>query len=349
MTEIPLWLELLEKFFIIFTASLVAFGILSVELDGLHLVLSALRRRLRGEEGRHPATSPRREDHQFPQDGAVPRFDLHARAQHFLLMASFLVLAITGLAQKFYQYPPAAGFLQLLGGWESVRWIHRIAAFAMMFSCLYHGFYLTRGLLMGQAGRWQEMLPTKQDLVDFFHMVGYYLGFRSQSPQFGRYSYMQKFDYWAVFWGIAIMGGSGFIMMFPQLFEGFGGTAVIAASLTAHSDEAVLAVSWIAIVHLYHAHLNPRIFPFNPTMFTGKIPLYLLREEHSREYARLVKEGLIAAQNKPTLIPRQVPRGGSPEADLTGDEPAPGLALAVEPLQDRPSAPGGQNRPEAAA
>jgi cytochrome b subunit of formate dehydrogenase len=124
---------------------------------------------------------------------------------------------------------------------------------------------------------------------------------------------MQKFDYWAVFWGMGVMGVSGLILMFPGIVARFGGTPMVAASLAAHSDEAVLAVGWIAIVHMFHAHFNPRVFPFNATIFTGRIPVRLLAQEHALEYKRLFGE-----------LPPEAEEGEEEEAAEPQLVPAPG-------------------------
>jgi cytochrome b subunit of formate dehydrogenase len=280
MVEIPAWLEFTERFFVVLTAALVAFGILNVEMELLHWVGSRLRP---GGEHHRPLSS---------QAGvsSVVRFDIHQRLQHILLMAAFIVLAFTGLAQKFYRFPPSDSFIQLLGGMETLRLIHRGAAFLLVADVFYHLWHLSTGLLRSTGEKWQDILPNLQDVKDFFQTMAYYLGMRSRPVPYGRFSYMQKFDYWAVFWGMAVMGISGMVLMFSGIFARLGGTPLVAVSLVAHSDEAVLAVGWIAIVHMFHAHINPRVFPFNATIFTGRIPVRLLLQEHALEYRRLFGE-----------------------------------------------------------
>lgn len=280
MVEIPAWLEFLEHFFVILTAAIVAFGILNVEVELLHWVASRLRP---GREHHRPLSSQ-------AGVGSVVRFDIHQRLQHILLMVAFIVLAFTGLAQKFYRFPPSESFMQFLGGMEAVRLIHRGAAFLLVANVFYHAWHMSTGLLRSTGEKWQDILPNLQDAKDFFQTMAYYLGIRSRPVLYGRFSYMQKFDYWAVFWGMGVMGISGMVLMFPGLFAWMGGTSLVAASLAAHSDEAVLAVGWIAIVHMFHAHINPRVFPFNATIFTGRIPVRLLLQEHALEYRRLFGE-----------------------------------------------------------
>lgn len=289
---IPLYVEVVERFFVMLTAAVVAFGILHVEIEILHWAWLRFRGR-----GRQPASSSGGKGTDHLPIEKVKRFDIHQRIQHFLLMSSFIALAVTGIPQKFYRFDPFADFIALMGGMDGIRLAHRVSAGVMVFAGFYHLLYLIPGLvtLRGgvptvRPGRWLEMLPNLKDVQDFVQMMGYFLGVRPSPPRFGRFSYLQKFDYWAVFWGLTIMAVSGAIMMFPIIGIKLGGTAVIAASLAAHSDEAILAIGWIFIVHIYHAHLKPVVFPFNTTIFTGKIPLRLLQEEHPLEYARVVMD-----------------------------------------------------------
>ena len=108
----------------------------------------------------------------------------------------------------------------------------------------------------------------------------YYVGLTDEPAKFGRFSYREKFDYWAVGWGMVIMIGGGFVLMYPvaaaQILPGWA----IPFALVAHSDEAVLAVGWILVVHMYFAHLHPLVFPMNKAIFTGKVPMHQYREEH---------------------------------------------------------------------
>jgi len=143
------------------------------------------------------------------------------------------------------------------------------------------------------------MLPGPQDVKDLVRDMKYYVGLTDEKPQYGRFSYREKFDYWAVGWGMVIMIGGGFVLMFPvgaaKILPGWA----IPFALVAHSDEAVLAVGWILVVHMYFAHLHPLVFPMNKAIFTGKVPMHQYREEHGLEYAQIM-----AAANLP-LVPAE--------------------------------------------
>ncbi|MBI2325659.1 MAG: cytochrome b/b6 domain-containing protein [Chloroflexi bacterium] len=219
----------------------------------------------------------------------VARFDLHQRVQHILMASSFVVLAVTGLPQKFDDLAVSQAFIAALGGLDSVRLAHRVAAFVMLFDCAYHVVYLF-WLIVVRRRRAFGMVATPQDLRDIFHSLRWFLGLTRTKPAFDRYAYMEKFDYWAVFWGIAIIGGSGLALMFPVAVTAILPGVVIPVAFVAHSDEAVLAVGWIVFVHLFYAHLSPRVFPMDRSIFTGKTPLTVAREHHPRWVARFTED-----------------------------------------------------------
>lgn len=271
-----------------------AFGILQVEFEILHWIWEKLVGRSEPDDATQSDPSPDVEGFSVRE---VRRFDLHLRIQHFFLLLSFIVLALTGVAQKFYRSAPFDDLILIFGGLQGMRIIHRVAGFVLILDGLYHMIYLVPGVLtmrsgipMVRIGRWVEMIPNLQDIQDFFETIGYFLGIYRRPPQYGHFSYLQKFDYWAVWWGLLIMAVSGMVLLLPALGVDFAATSVIAAALAAHSDEAILAISWIMIVHLYHAHLAPRAFPFNTTIFTGNISVEHLREEHPLEYEKLAAE-----------------------------------------------------------
>jgi len=255
----------------------------------------------------------------------ISRFDLHQRIQHILMFTSFIVLAATGLPQKFHTFGPSQWFITSLGGIEMVQTIHHVAAFVMLFDCLYHGVYLVHGILRKKDINPLRMIPSPKDFLDAAQMFLYFLGISDRQPKFDRYSYLEKFDYWAVFWGIAIIGGSGLVMLFPVQITKVLPGQLVPVALAAHSDEAVLAVGWIFIVHLFYAHLAPRVFPFNTSIFTGKVPRERYREEHPLDYRRiLIKERRqqVREQGGPRLT---LPVGGGapdilPNPDSAGEE-----------------------------
>ncbi len=219
---------------------------------------------------------------------SVVRFDEHQRIQHVLMMSSFITLALTGLPQKFSDLSISQWWVSLLGGLEVVRIIHRTAGIIMLTDCMYHLTYIV--YRMGFQGRMGplRMLPTPKDGFDMAQQIFYFLGLQKEKPKFDRFNYLEKFDYWAVFWGIAMIGTSGLLLMFPVLATHFLPGQVLPVAITIHSDEAILAVGWILIVHMFNVHLAPWVFPFSPAIFTGKMTAHQCAEDHPLEWERIV-------------------------------------------------------------
>jgi len=218
----------------------------------------------------------------------VVRFSKHQRAQHFIMMASVLLLVFTGMPQKFFDASVSQWMVNFWGGLDSARSIHRMAGFAMIISALYHLAYLLYTIVVLKRPVPLWMLPSAKDFRDFAQNTGYYLGIVKEKPKFSRFSYFEKFDYWAVFWGVPVMGLTGLILMFPLIATRFMPGVIVPVATIAHSDEAILATGWIFVVHFYNAHLAPHIFPFNKSIFTGRVSEGRYKKEHPLEYQQNV-------------------------------------------------------------
>ena len=107
---------------------------------------------------------------------------------------------------------------------------------------------------------------------------------RGPRPQFDRYTYWEKFDYWGVFWGMAIIGGSGLMLWFPTFFSRFLPGWLLNVATIVHGEEALLAVGFIFTIHFFHGHLRPEKFPMDMVIFTGQIPEHELKGERPIEY-----------------------------------------------------------------
>jgi formate dehydrogenase gamma subunit len=216
----------------------------------------------------------------------VARFTLAQRIEHFLLIISFNVLAFTGLPQKYFYTGWAERIIQLLGGIERTRTIHRAFAVLLIGEALFHvGAVLAARMSGRERG---EMSVTFRDVRGIIGDVGYLLGMRGDKPAFGRYDYRQKFEYWAVVWGTVIMALTGLIMWFPEAVSRILPGVIVPASRVAHGGEALLAILAVIIWHFYNAHFRPDIFPMDPAMWSGEIPLERLRHDHRAEYERVV-------------------------------------------------------------
>jgi formate dehydrogenase gamma subunit len=215
------------------------------------------------------------------------RFSRYQRIEHLLLIGSFTTLAVTGLPQKYITAGWAQTMIALMGGIELTRQIHHIAAIVLMLETVYHLVSVGYRVLVRHTRL--SMLPGLRDVREAIGSFLFNLGLRKESPQSGRYSYGEKFEYWAVVWGTVVMVITGFMMWNPiattSLFPG----QFIPAAKAAHGNEALLAVLSIILWHFYNVHLKH----FNKSMFTGRLDEHEMIEEHPLELADL-KAGLAA-------------------------------------------------------
>ena len=214
------------------------------------------------------------------------RFSLSQRAEHLVLMISFTVLAVTGLAQRFYTAGWAEWVILSLGGIEYTRLIHRAFGLVFTLSAVYHFGYLAYSLFVRHSK--PSMLPTLKDVRDVVSILRYSFGFADKLPQFGRFDYRQKFEYWGLIFGSMIIIITGFMLAFPLAVTKILPGQVVATAVAFHGYEATLAVLTIVIWHLYDVIFRPGIFPADTSIFTGKILRKRMLKEHPLEYAELV-------------------------------------------------------------
>ena len=235
--------------------------------------------------------APKGEERQFQ------RFNLSIRIQHMVMAVSVLVLIITGLPLKFPDVPVFQIMMGIFGGIGNSTLIHRIAACGLIAVSFWHLIYIT----FFPEGRrdFKLMLPRWKDITDFLQMIGYFLGRASEKPKFGRFSYVEKFDYWAVYWGCVIMIGSGILLWSPDFTFAYFPKYFYDIAKEIHSDEALLATLAIVIWHFYNVHFNPSVFPGSLLWWHGRIPEREMKEEHPLEYEEIMA---LEAAEKPTRV-----------------------------------------------
>jgi formate dehydrogenase subunit gamma len=223
------------------------------------------------------------------QGAYVSRFDVHQRIQHLALMISFIILAVTGMLRGFPTWPTFQWFTNIFGGVETLRLVHDVAAFIIIVDCIYHLAYIGYGYFF--KGKFPSaMIPRLKDLKDIIHSFLWIFGMHKHEPEYDRFQYGQKIDYWAIFWGMPVMVMTGIIMMFPVFFNQWVGGQWFGVVATAHRDEAVLATGFILIVHMYYGHLQTTAFPMNTVMFTGRMLKSKYKQWFGREYAQITGE-----------------------------------------------------------
>ncbi|HWX22566.1 MAG TPA: hypothetical protein VN578_21905 [Candidatus Binatia bacterium] len=237
------------------------------------------------------------------------RFAPFERFLHFLVVTSFLLLVLTGMPLKFYYTDWAKTLFNIIGGAETARALHRLGAIVTF---LYFGLHVSslvarcwkgrRNIRNPQTGKlsfnrlWgvlfgpDSMMLTWQDWRDFIAHNKWFFG-KGARPHFDRWTYWEKFDYFAVFWGVFIIGSSGLVMWFPTVFTRFLPGWLLNIALVIHSDEALLAAGFIFSIHFFNTHFRIEKFPMDTVIFSGRVSKNEMLHERCRWYDRLLAEG----------------------------------------------------------
>ncbi|HTO98671.1 MAG TPA: cytochrome C [Myxococcales bacterium] len=216
----------------------------------------------------------------------IVRFSVRQRAEHLSVMVLFTVLVITGMPQKFYQASFSASLVQAMGGINATRLIHRVAGVLFALTVVAHLAVAIWQVTTRRLTR-LAIVPGRQDYRDALATLRWYLGLSRQKALFDRYDYRQKFEYWGMVAGSMIMVATGFILLFPVTVGSILPGQLIPASQVAHSQEGLMAFLVVIVWHIYNAHLNPDVFPFDWSIFNGKISRHRMLEEHPLELARI--------------------------------------------------------------
>ena len=249
--------------------------------------------------------------HLHPQGKHFQRFGPLWRLAHLVFAISVMTLVLTGMAVFFGELPWAQWVVGLFGSPKVAAVAHRWAAGIMLGIFFVHLVYVVGARILPRLRTFQwfgpnSLVPNWQDLKDIIAMFQWFLGLRPR-PQFDRWTYWEKFDYWAVFWGMAIIGGSGMMLAFPEATASVLPGWVFNVATIVHGEEAVLAAVFLFTVHFFNNHFRPDKFPLDIVMFTGAVSLEEFRREHALEYERLKASGeldkhLVDAPSRPMTI-----------------------------------------------
>jgi cytochrome b subunit of formate dehydrogenase/nitrate/TMAO reductase-like tetraheme cytochrome c subunit len=215
---------------------------------------------------------------------------------HVWMMSTVLLLASTGLPLHYADQPWALSLMTVFGGPVIAGVVHRIAAIGLVALAVTFVVHIAwryfrkkeRGMLSGPS----SMLPRVKDLQDVIGTVRWFL-FRGPQPRYDRWTYWEKFDFWAAGWGLFVIGLSGLILWFPVTATRYVPGWVVNCALVIHGIEALLDIAFIFTVHAFHANLRPDKFPIDTMFLTGRIPESEFREERPAEYDRAVAAGTL--------------------------------------------------------
>jgi cytochrome b subunit of formate dehydrogenase len=223
------------------------------------------------------------------------RFKLRDRLFHLFCIFAFFGLAATGLPIKFPDASWSDFMVHFIGGVEGAILLHHICAFIIIVEffiflayCLHFTFInKKRGKTIKERvlGPY-SFLPRKKDWEDFITMGRWFVD-QGPLPKFDHWSYYEKFDILAVFWGMVAIGISGALLWSPittaKIFPGW----IINVARIIHSEEALLAIGFIFTIHFFNTHFVPTKWPMNYSIFTGRIYKWEFIEERPIEYDRL--------------------------------------------------------------
>ena len=233
------------------------------------------------------------------------RFDRKARITHIVVVISFVGLALTGIPLRFShtEWAQWLSSVTVFASREVAGGFHRFFAIMTFGYAIFHLVELWRQARATGSLRVfflgpDSMIPKPLDVVQLWQHLRYFVGLGPR-PHFERWTYWEKFDYWAVFWGVIVIGSSGLLLWHPAFFTLFLPGWVLNVAEIIHSEEALLAVTFIFFVHFYHNTMRREKFPMDTVMVTGKMSEEEFLHDHPAEYRRLRSEGLLADREAP--------------------------------------------------
>lgn len=237
--------------------------------------------------------------HGAPQERYFQRFTRPQRWLHAVLFTTFLGLAASGLPLRFSDSIWARSAALAVGGFGAILAIHKLCAIGLTVAFAIHlkdliarvAVRKEKGILWGAT----SMVANWKDVKDLVGHLRWFVGLGPR-PKFERYAYWEKFDYWAVFWGMMVIGFSGYAMWFAPFFARFLPGWALNAVLVIHSEEGLLAILFIFSIHFVNTHLRPDSFPMDMVIFTGVESEEEFKQKRPMEYERLVRDGKLQSK-----------------------------------------------------
>ena len=224
----------------------------------------------------------------------IKRFNAIERLFHLSLMLTFVIQSATGFGRLYITTTWGKTLCAWLGGYEACLAIHKAVGVLMIVGFILHTLYLAQRVdwknpIQSIFGP-DSLVPNLDDVKHMKQRILWFFGL-APAPRFDRWTYFEKFDYWAVYWGLPLLAVTGLMTMFPLMTSRLlpGWSLNIAVLL--HRAEAILAVTYVFIVHFFVGHLRPLSFPMNEAMFSGSVPIHDVAEEKPAWLDRLRREG----------------------------------------------------------
>jgi cytochrome b subunit of formate dehydrogenase len=229
-----------------------------------------------------------------PEPGHLARFDQPTRVLHAVVMVTFLGLAATGMPLLFSDAPWARALAGLFFGFHGTGLVHRFFGVLLLGAVAWHlADVFWRAFVRGETGVFwgpDSMVPQPRDFVHLYQQLKWF-AYKGPPPKFERFTYWEKFDYWAVLWGTLLMGAAGLVLWFPMAASRIMPGWMFNLALFVHGAEATLAIVFIFAIHFFNGHLRPGKFPMDMAIFTGSISREELRHERPGQYERLAAAG----------------------------------------------------------
>jgi cytochrome b subunit of formate dehydrogenase len=224
----------------------------------------------------------------------IKRFSITDRLFHFFLMLTFIIQSATGFSRLFITTEWGKKLSYVFGGYETALAIHKWVGILMILGFVIHTIYLMTRIDWRNPGKSifgpDSLAPNVNDFKHFWRRILWFLGLGS-APRLDRWTYWEKFDYFAVYWGLPLLAVTGLMAMYPietsRVLPGW----FLNIALFFHRAEAILAISYIFIVHFFIGHLRPSSFPMNDGMFSGSVKLEEAIEEKPAWVERLKAAG----------------------------------------------------------
>ncbi len=231
-----------------------------------------------------------------PTETRIRRFTPLQRIFHLFLIVSFMTQGATGLSRMYIQTRWGQVLAGFFGGYESALAVHKWVGILMLCGFMVHILYLLWAMKWKQVPKVllgpDSLLPGPRDLKEFFQHLGWMFGLR-KAPRFDRWGYWEKFDYWAVFWGMVIIGTTGLLLAFPLKATAYMPGWGLNVAFWIHRIEAILAMAHVFIIHFFIAHFRRHSFPMDRAIFEGSVDLDLVRHERPEWISRLQASGTL--------------------------------------------------------